>query len=144
MVIKNAHKLTEIELITLLEKVVTLPEKRLEKILKSEGKVDEEFMQNLISRLPYFMTDTIIQITKVAGNNSKILKNSELWDNLELELIKRSDKINNQDLADILYAFACSGKGSEKLFTQFEEVVIDSPIPIETNYLFKIMKSFTQ
>lgn len=143
LVIKNANKLTEVELMNLLKKVVTLPEKRLDKILRSEG-LNEEFIGNLIARLPHFMTDSIIQITKVAGTHKDLLKGNELWNHLELELLRRSSFINNQDLADILFAFASTGTGSEKFFNHFEEVIIDSPIPIETTHLFKMMKSFSQ
>ena len=67
VVIKNAHKLTEVEMMNLLEKVVTLPERRLEKLLKSQGNADEDFIQNLILRIPHFLTTTIVEIAKVWG-----------------------------------------------------------------------------
>lgn len=65
VVISNAHKLTEVEILNLLEKVVTMPDKRLEKILKTEGAADETFIQNLTIRLPHFLTSTLVQIAKV-------------------------------------------------------------------------------
>ena len=35
--ITNAHKLTEIELLSLLQKVTEMPEKKLERVLRSDG-----------------------------------------------------------------------------------------------------------
>jgi len=65
VVLSNSHKLTEVEIMKLLEKVVTLPEKRLERVLKSGGQADEAFIKNLITRFPHFLTATLVQITKV-------------------------------------------------------------------------------
>jgi hypothetical protein len=44
--IKNPHKLTEVELYKTLEKIVELPEKRLKAMLK-KGEVDEYFLKNV-------------------------------------------------------------------------------------------------
>lgn len=144
LVISNAHKLTEVEIMNLLEKVVTLPEKRLEKVLKSTGQADEDFMQNLKVRLPHFLTATLVQITKVCGKYPEIMKKSDIWVHLELEFLKRSSKLNNQHLADVLLSFASVGKGSELFFNQMEEVIVDSPIMFEEKHLFKFTKAFTQ
>lgn len=142
--ISNAHKLTEVELMTLLEKVVTLPEKRLEKLLKTQGSADETFMQNLAVRLPHFLTATLVQITKVCGKYHEIMKHSDIWDHLELEFLKRSNKLNNQHLSDVLVAFANAGKGSEKFFALMEETIVDSPIEFEENHLHKFLKAYSQ
>lgn len=64
-VIKNPHKLTEVELYRTLEKIVELPEKRLKAMLKTNGKaVDEVFLDNIIQRIPQFLTATLVNITK--------------------------------------------------------------------------------
>jgi len=144
IVMNNVHKLTEIEIMNLLQKVVTLPEKRLEKMLKTQKKEDPEFIRNLIERLPHFLTATLVQIVKVCGRHSQIMQKSEIWDYLELEFLKRSDKLNNQHLADVLFAFACAGKGSEKFFNLMGDTITNSPIEFEENHLFKFLKSYAQ
>ena len=51
--IKNPHKLTEVELYKTLEKIVDLPEKRLKQMMKLGGSaVDEVFMLNITQRIP--------------------------------------------------------------------------------------------
>ena len=50
-VIKNPHKLTEVELYKTLEKIVELPEKRLKAMIKNQS-VDEVFMGNVMQRIP--------------------------------------------------------------------------------------------
>lgn len=52
-VIKNPHKLTEVELYKTLEKIVELPERRLKQMLTmGNNAVDEVFLSNVISRIP--------------------------------------------------------------------------------------------
>ena len=128
----------------LLDKVVTLPEKRLEKMLRSRGREDPEFVNHLVERLPHFLTATLVQIIKVCGKHHHIMRNSVIWDHLELEFLKRSNKLNNQHLGDVLFSFAKAGKGSERFFMLMEETIIDSPIPFEDNHLFKYLKSYSQ
>ena len=72
------------------------------------------------------------------------MKKSEIWDHIELEVMKRSSKFNNQQLADVLTSFALAGRGSEKFFNSIEETIVDSPIMFEENHLYKFMKAYTQ
>ena len=52
-VIKNPHKLTEVELYRTLEKIVEMPEKRLKQMLTMGNKaVDEVFLANVVQRIP--------------------------------------------------------------------------------------------
>ena len=64
-VIKNPHKLTEVELYRTLEKIVELPEKRLKSMLKmGNNAVDEVFLANVIQRVPQFLTATLVNLTR--------------------------------------------------------------------------------
>lgn len=64
-VIKNPHKLTEVELYRTLEKIVEMPEKRLKQMLTMGNKaVDEVFLANVVQRIPQFLTATLVNITK--------------------------------------------------------------------------------
>jgi hypothetical protein len=64
-VIRNPHKLTEVELYRTLEKIVELPEKRLKQmLLMGNNAVDEVFLANVITRMPQFLTPTLVNITK--------------------------------------------------------------------------------
>jgi len=52
-VIKNPHKLSEVELYRALEKIVMMPEKRMKSMLKqSQFAVDDIFIKNVQERLP--------------------------------------------------------------------------------------------
>jgi hypothetical protein len=44
----------------------------------------------------------------------------------------------------VLYAFGVTGNGSKEFFYQLEETVVDSPIPIETPFLEKILAAYAQ
>jgi hypothetical protein len=52
-VIKNPHKLSEVELHKTLEKIVELPEKRLKNMIKQgDEAIDEVFLRNVAERVP--------------------------------------------------------------------------------------------
>lgn len=38
-----------------------------------------------------------------------------------------------------MYAFGVSGNGQKEFYNEMEEVIVDSPIPIETANLWKIL-----
>jgi len=64
-VIKNPHKLSEVELYQTLQKIVELPENRLKGMLKQIDKpVDEVFLKHIAERVPFFLTATLVNITK--------------------------------------------------------------------------------
>lgn len=65
LAINNVHKLTEVEMMQLLRKVVTLPEKKLEQALKSQKKEDTVLTNNIIERIPHYLTDSLVKIVKV-------------------------------------------------------------------------------
>ena len=49
--IRNPHKLSEVELYKTLNKIVEMPEKRLKTMLK-QGDIDEVFLKNVAERIP--------------------------------------------------------------------------------------------
>ena len=64
-VLRNPHKLSEVELYKALEKIVELPEKRLKLMLTAgNNAIDEVFLANVITRMPLFLTATLVNITK--------------------------------------------------------------------------------
>jgi len=65
-IIKSPHKLTEVELYKTLEKIVVMPEKRLKAMINEGGRnsIDEVFLLNLASRIPQFLTATLVNITE--------------------------------------------------------------------------------
>lgn len=64
-IIRNPHKLTEIELYKTLEKIVVMPEQRLKDMVQNNKELNQIFMQNLRERLPHFLTPTLVNILKV-------------------------------------------------------------------------------
>jgi hypothetical protein len=64
-VIKNPHKLTEVELYRALDKIVEMPEKRMRQMMKQGNHaIDQVFLKNMQDRLPQFLTETLVRITK--------------------------------------------------------------------------------
>jgi len=49
-----------------------------------------------------------------------------------MEIYRRKNNLNNEQLADVIHAFGVTGNGHKELYYDLEETVIDSPIPIET------------
>jgi hypothetical protein len=96
-VIKNPHKLTEVELYKTLEKIVELPEKRLRSmLLMGNNAVDEVFLANVIQRMPLFLTPTLVNITKTLMLQKDYFKDHIIWRALEKELFKRKNNLNNE------------------------------------------------
>eukprot|EP00347_Sterkiella_histriomuscorum_P005947 403354650 len=143
-VIKNPHKLSEIELYKTLEKIVEMPEKRLKIMLKSNQRaVDEVFIGNIIQRIPQFLTTTLVQVTKTLLLQRDYFKDHLIWLPLEKELFKRRNSLNNEQLASVMHAFGVSGMGTKQFFYDLEETITDSPIGIETEFLEKILTGYS-
>ena len=94
-VIKNPHKLTEVELYKTLEKIVELPEKRLKAMIKNQS-VDEVFMGNVMQRIPQFLTTTLVQLVKTMMIQKDYFKDHPIWKPLERELFKKRNTLNNE------------------------------------------------
>lgn len=143
-VIKNPHKLTEVELYKTLEKIVELPEKRLKSMLKlGNNAVDEVFIDNVMQRIPQFLTATLVNITKTLIIQKDYFRLHPIWKPLEFELYKRRNNLNNRQLADIIHAFGITGNGTKDFYYNLEETIIDSPIPIESEHLAKILRGYS-
>lgn len=81
--IKNPHKLSEVELYKTLEKVLEMPEKRLKNMLKTNKAIDEVFISNLEERLPNFLTATLVNIVKAMLLQKDYFREHRLWSLLE-------------------------------------------------------------
>lgn len=96
-VIRNPHKLTEVELYKTLEKIVELPEKRLKQMLTMGGNaVDEVFLANIVTRIPQFLTTTLVNLTKTLLLQKDYFKDHPIWKPLEKELYRRRNNLNNE------------------------------------------------
>ena len=144
-VISNPHKLSEVELYQTLQKIVELPEQRLKKMLKNPGQqVDEIFLKNICERVPQFLTVTLVNLTKTLLLQKDYFCNHPIWSVLEQELYKRKNNLNNEQLASVLYSFGITGNGRTEFYQDMEEIVTDSPIPLETEYLSKILMGYCE
>jgi len=96
-VIRNPHKLSEVELHQTLEKIVEMPERRLKAMLKQgDHAVDEVFLANLAKRMPQFLTATLVNITKTLLIQKEYFKDHPVWTVLESELFKRRNNLTNE------------------------------------------------
>ena len=106
--------------------------------------VDEVFLANVITRMPQFLTATLVNITKTLTIQKDYFKDHIVWRALEKELFKRRNNLNNEQLAAIIHAFGMTGNGTKEFYYEMEETIIDSPIPIETERLELILKGYSQ
>ena len=143
-VIKNPHKLSEVELYKTLEKIVEMPEKKLLNMVKSGNFIDEVFLKNLADRIPQFLSVTLVKITRILLMQKDYFRDHPIWLVLEQELFKRRNTLNNEQLSTVMHSFGVSGNGSKEFFYEMEEVITDSPIPIETEYLQKMIKGYSE
>ena len=60
-----------------------------------------------------------------------------------MELHKRKNTLNNKQLGQVIHAFGATGNATRFFCDEFEETIIDSPIPIETHNLAKILKGYS-
>ena len=143
-VIKSPHKLTEVELYQTLEKIVEMPEKRLKTMIKQGGTnaIDEVFLLHLGQRVPQFLTATLVNLTQVLLLQKDYFRGHPIWKPLEVELHRRRNNLNNEQLAKVVHAFGVTGNASRFLFCELETTIVDSPIAIETEHLLKILSGF--
>ena len=144
-VIRNPHKLSEVELHRALEKIVEMPEKRLKQMIRhnsGQNYVDEVFMQNLAERVPMFLTATLVNITRTMAASKDAFRDHPIWTVLEEELHKRRNHLDNRQLASVMHAFGMTGNGRKEFYAEMEEVVTDSPIFIETEHLERILAGY--
>ena len=85
------------------------------------------------------MTQTLVNFTKLLVTQKDYFKDHKIWNVLEAELFRRRRNLNNPQLAEVMFAFGITGNGSKDFFVEMEEVITDSPIFIESEYLIKIM-----
>ena len=90
------------------------------------------------------MTATLVKMTTALLLQREYFKDHAIWSVLEAELFKRRNNLNNDQLADVMYAFGISGNGQKDFYHEMEEVIVDSPIPIEVMNLWKILQGYTQ
>ncbi len=67
-----------------------------------------------------------------------------IWKPLEIELHRRRNNLNNQQLSQVVSAFGLTGNATKFLFHDLEETITDSPIQIETPFLLKILQGYSQ
>jgi hypothetical protein len=102
------------------------------------------FLKNVQDRIPQFLTETLVRITKNLLIQKDHFKDHPIWNTLELELFKRRNNLNNEQLANVLHSFGVTGNGRQAFFDEMEEVVTDSPVHIETEHLTKILKGYSE
>ena len=114
-----------------------MPEKRLKMMIKQGGEnaIDDVFLLNLGQRVPQFLTATLVNLTQALMLNKDYFRGHPIWKPLELELHRRRNNLNNQQLAQVIHAFGATGNATKFFFDELECTVIETPIPIETAYL---------
>ena len=144
-VIKSPHKLTEVELYQTLQKIIEMPEKRLKTMIKQGGTnaIDEVFLLNIGQRVPQFLTATLVNLTQVLLLQKDYFRGHPIWKPLEVELHRRRNNLNNEQLAKIIHAFGVTGNATRFLFSELEETIIDSPIGIESENLLKVLSGYS-
>lgn len=120
-----------------------LPEKRLKNMLKNNT-IDQEFLNHIEDRIPIFLTATLVNITKTLLSQKDLFREHKIWKKLEIQFLQRRRFLDNDQLATVLSAFGLSGSGSNLFYRDMEEMVTDSPIPIENDNLVKILNGYAE
>ena len=78
-----------------------MPEKRLKTMIKQGGEnsIDEVFLLNLGQRVPQFLTATLVNLTQVLLLKKDYFRGHPIWKPLEVELHRRRNNLNNEQLA---------------------------------------------
>ena len=66
-----------------------------------------------------------------------------IWKPLEVELHRRRNNLNNEQLAKVVYAFGATGNATRFLFSELEETIVDSPISYESEHLLKMLSGYS-
>ena len=90
------------------------------------------------------MTATLVNLSSTLLVQKDYFRDHPIWSVLEAEIFKRRKNLNNEQLARVLYSFGISGNGSKEFYGEMEEVVTESQIAIETEFLHKILAGYAQ
>lgn len=73
-----------------------MPEKRMKQMLKQgNNAIDEVFLKNVEERVPQFLTETLVKLTRNLLIQKDYFKDHPIWHSLEKELFKRRKNLNN-------------------------------------------------
>ena len=61
-----------------------------------------------------------------------------------MELFKRRNNLNNEQLSSVMHSFGITGNGNEGFFNEMEETITDSPVFIESHHLTKILTGYAE
>jgi hypothetical protein len=75
--------------------------------------------------------------------NKDYFRGHPLWKPLEVELHRRRNALNNLQLGQVVNAMGATGNATRFFFEDLEETIMDSPIPIETEHLRKILNGYS-
>ena len=89
------------------------------------------------------MTATLVNLTQVLMLQKDYFRGHLIWKPLEVELHRRRNNLNNEQLAKVVYAFGATGNATRFLFNELEETIIDSPIAIESDNLLKVLSGYS-
>jgi len=93
--------------------------------------------------MPQFLTVTLVKITEALLLQKDYFRGHAIWKPLEVELHRRRNNMNNQDLAKVVHALGSTGNATAFFFEDLEETIIDSPIPIENEHLTKMLNGYS-
>ena len=93
--------------------------------------------------MPQFLTATLVNLTQVLLLQKDYFRGHAIWKPLEVELHRRRNNLNNEQLAQVVHAFGMTGNATRFLFSELEETIIDTPIAIESEHLLKILSGYS-
>ena len=109
----------------------------------NDKEIDEVFLLNLCERMPHFLTTTLVKITEALMLQKDYFRGHAIWHPLEVELHRRRNNLNNSQLASVVHCLGATGNATRFFFDELEETIIDSPIPIETENLLKLLQGYS-
>lgn len=91
---------------------------------------EDDINYKINKKLSIFLNKTLVNIAKSAKKNYDLLKvNKDFWLSLEEEISQRTDSLTNEQITDLICAFAKTDVEESKFLDDIEDIVMETNIP---------------
>lgn len=98
---------------------------------------EKEIEHKLIRKFKIFLNKSLVNIAKTVRKNADLFKNNKnFWLSLENEVLERCDSLTNEQITDIVCAFAKSEVADLKLLDEIEDIIIETTVPFSVRFFY--------
>ena len=96
---------------------------------------EKEIERNITKRFKVFLNKSLVNIAKTAKRNTDLFKNNKsFWLGLEVEVMERCDSLTNEQITDVVGAFAKAEVPEVKLLDEIEDLIIETLVPFSVKF----------